>query len=362
MKLTFKLILGVLAIALMAMTKPALAEFKLAGPPKIAMLIYTSKSDQAWSEAFDKARLRMEKTLGTKIQLVENIPENATAIRPAVELLIQKGFNIILGSAYGYSDTFKELSEKYPQVAFFNGAGTTNGPNLESFYGRTYESQYLCGMAAGAVSKTGKLGYVAANPYPLVNWAINAFTMGAREMNPSATVTVVFTGAWNDAVKERGAAEAMAGQGADVFGQHAGTAATQVFAEERGLHATGHHYDLTSVAPHATLCTSVWVWDRLLTPEVKKVEAGTWQPAPYGIFAGIKDGGTDIACCGSAVPKAAVEKIMAERQAIIDGKKQIYAGPLKDRDGKEVVAAGKVLGDADLWKMNWYVEGVVNQK
>ena len=42
--------------------------------------------------------------------------------------------------AFGYSDTFKELAEKYPNVAFLNGAGTTNGPNLESFYGRTYET------------------------------------------------------------------------------------------------------------------------------------------------------------------------------------------------------------------------------
>ena len=53
----------------------------------------------------------------------------------------------------------------------------------------------------------------------------------------------------------------------------------------------------------------------------------------------IKDGGTDIACCGATVSKENADKIMAERQAIIDGK-QVYAGPLKDRDGKERVAAG----------------------
>ena len=32
-------------------------------------------------------------------------------------------------------------------------------------------------------------------------------------------------------------------------------------------------------------------------------------------FAGIKEGGTDIACCGPAVPKEAVARIMAERKA-----------------------------------------------
>ena len=78
-------------------------------------------------------------------------------------------------------------------------------------------------------------------------------------------------------------------------------------------------------------------------------------------FAGIKDGGTDIACCGPAVPKAAVDKIMAARKGIIDGK-HVYAGPLSDRDGKERVAAGSVLSDGDLWKMDWFVQGVITQK
>jgi basic membrane lipoprotein Med (substrate-binding protein (PBP1-ABC) superfamily) len=91
------------------------------------------------------------------------------------------------------------------------------------------------------------------------------------------------------------------------------------------------------------------------------VKAGNWKTEPYGAFASIKEGGTDIACCGPAVPKEAVAKIMAERKAIIDGK-QIYAGPLVDRDGKERVAAGSALSDGDKWKMEWYVPGVITQK
>ncbi len=72
-------------------------------------------------------------------------------------------------------------------------------------------------------------------------------------------------------------------------------------------------------------------------------------------------GGTDIAGFGPAVPADKVKVIQAERDAILKGK-QIYAGPLKDRDGKERVAAGAVLSDADLWKMDWFVKGVVTQK
>ena len=87
---------------------------------------------------------------GTQIPYVENIAEDAAQITPPAEKFIQRGYNIIIGTAFGYSDTFKELAAKHPDVAFLNAAGTTNGPNLQSFYGRTYESQYLCGMVAGA--------------------------------------------------------------------------------------------------------------------------------------------------------------------------------------------------------------------
>lgn len=352
-----------LALAMTLTTGAVLADdgFTLKGPPKIAMLYFNAKNDGGWTQAFDEARVKVEKALGQKIQFVENVPEDASAIKPAAEKLIKRGANIIIGTAFGYSDSFKELAAKYPDVAFLNGSGTTNGPNLESFYGRTYQSQYLCGMAAGAASKTGKLGFVAANPFGVVNWTINAYALGAQKMNPNATVTVVYTGTWNDPVKERAAAMALIDQGADVIGQHVDTPTPQLVAQERGKFGTGHHRDMRQFAPKATLCSSVWVWDKFLTPEIKKIEAGNWKPAPYGAFIAMDAGGTDIACCGPGVPKDKAAAIMAERDALLKGK-QIYAGPIKDRDGKLRIPAGAVLSDADLWKMDWFVPGVISQK
>jgi basic membrane protein A and related proteins len=335
--------------------------FTLKGKPKIAMIYFGPKNDGGWTQAFDEARIKVEKATGEKIQFVENVPENASAITPAVEKFIQRGANIIIGTAFGYSDTFKDLAAKYPEVAFLNGSGTTNGKNLESFYGRTYESQYLCGMAAGAASKTGKLGFVAANPFGVVNWTINAFLLGAQKMNPAATVNVIYTGSWNDPIKERAAASALIDQGADVIGQHVDSPTPQIVAQERGVLGTGHHRDLRQFAPKATLCSSVWVWDKFLAPEVKKIIAGNWKPAPFGAFITMADGGTDIAGFGPAVPKEKVSMINAERDAVLKGK-HVYTGPMADRDGKERIAAGAKLSDADLWKMDWFVKGVVTQK
>lgn len=349
------------AILALAGTAAHADGFTLKAPPKVAFLYFKAKNDGGWTQSFDEAKPLMEKALGMKIPYVENIAEDAAQITPPAEKFIQRGYNIIIGTAFGYSDTFKELAKKHPDVAFLNAAGTTNGPNLQSFYGRTYESQYLCGMVAGAMSKSGKIGFVGANPFGIVNWTVNAYLLGARKMNPDATVTAVFTGAWNDPVKERAAASALIDQGVDVLGMHVDTPTVPIVAQERGVYATGHHRDMRQFAPKSTLCSSVWVWAKYLTAEIKKIEAGNWKPSPYGDFVSIKDGGTDIACCNTVVPKDVVDKVMAEREAIINGK-HVYAGPLSDRDGKERVAAGQNISDADLWKMDWYVKGVITQK
>jgi basic membrane lipoprotein Med (substrate-binding protein (PBP1-ABC) superfamily) len=360
MKSKLLLALGVALGLSFGVTAAQADQFKLKAPPKIAMIMFAAKNDGGWTQAHNEARERMEKALDTKIAYVENVAEDSAQITPAVEKFIQRGYNIIIGTAFGYSDTFKELAAKHPDVAFLNAAGTTNGPNLESFYGRTYQGHYLCGMAAGFMTKTGKLGFVGANPFGLVNWTVNAYELGAKLANPKVTTTAVFIGTWLDPVKERAAATALIDQGADVIGEHVDTPTVTIVAQERGVYATGHHRDMTEFAPKATICSSVWVWDRFLVPEIKKIEAGTWTPAPYGAFPSIAEGGIDIKL-GPSLPKQFAEKVMAEREALIKGK-QIFAGPIVDTTGKERVPAGKVLSDADLWKMDWYVPGVITQK
>lgn len=336
-------------------------DFKLEGPPKAAIILFGPKNDGGWSQAFEEARPELEKIMGAQIPVVEKIPEDAASITPPAERFIQRGHNIIIGTAFGYSDTFKKLADAHPHIAFLNASGITNSTNLESFYGRTYQSQYLCGMAAAAASKTGKLGFVAANPLPPVNWTINAYEMGAKLINPDAKVTVIFTGAWNNPVKERAAATALIDQGNDVIGQHVDTPTPQIVAQERGIYGTGHHRDLSEFAPKATVCSSIWTWAKFLGPTLEKIKAGTWKASPYGAFPGIKEGGTDIACCGSVISEDNKKKILAERQAIVDGK-DIFKGPIKDRDGKERVSADKPITDAELWKMDWFVDGVISQQ
>ena len=196
-----------IAAALVGLTLPggtllAADGFSLKDKPKPAWLYFSVKNDGGWQQAFEEARVKMEASLDMKIPYVDSVGEDDATVRPAAERYIQHGYNIILGTSFGQSQVFKTLSEKYPDLAFLNAAGTTNGPNLQSYYGRSYESHYLCGMVAGAMSKSGKIGFVAAHPFGLVNWVVNGYELGIKKTNPNATLTTVFTGSWDDPVKE----------------------------------------------------------------------------------------------------------------------------------------------------------------
>ena len=187
------------AVSLLAATGWAADGFTLKAAPKIAFLYFKAKNDGGWTQAFDEAKPKIEAALGRQIPfVVENIAEDAAQIRPAAEKFMQRGYNIIIGTAFGYSDTFKELAEKHNNTAFLDAAGTVNGPTAVLLWADLREPiplRHGCG-------RDGEIWQawvsVAANPFGLVNWTINAYELGAKKMNPSATVTAVFTGAWKD--------------------------------------------------------------------------------------------------------------------------------------------------------------------
>jgi basic membrane protein A len=156
---------------------------------------------------------------------------------------------------------------------------------------------------------------------------------------------------------------ALIDNGADVICQHVDSPTPQIVAQERGVLGTGHHRDLSEFAPKATVCSSAWVWDRFLAPELKKVMAGNWVPNPNGALLSMEQGGTDITLtAGEHISAENKKKIELAREALMNGEKIIYSGPMSDRDGKERIAAGTAMSDADLWKMDWFVKGVASQQ
>ncbi len=68
-------------------------------------------------------------------------------------------------------------------------------------------------MAAGAATKTNKLGFVYAFPIPQTVDNVDAFELGALSVNPKAVTYTVATSEWCDPLKQKSAAAALLSAG-----------------------------------------------------------------------------------------------------------------------------------------------------
>ena len=251
------------------------------------------------------------------------------------------------------------VAKAFPKVEFYHATGFKSAPNVTIYNSRMYEPAFLAGMIAGHVSKKGVLGFVASFPIPEVVRNINAYTMGARSVNPKITTKVVWVNTWFDPSKERQAAEALIGQGADVLLQNTDSSAVLQTAQDKGVFAFGWDSDMTAYGPKAHLASAIEIWGGYYGKVAEAAIAG--KPLKTTIWGGIKEGMNDLVSLSANVP-AAAKKMVEEKKALIkDGKLAVFTGPIKGSDGSIKVAAGKTLTDKEIDSINWYVEGVEGQ-
>jgi len=323
---------------------------------KVAWIYVGPHDDHGWSQAHDAGRLYVQKMLGSKVQTTfkENIAVGPQ-LQQTVASLVQQGYKMIFGTSYGFFD--KKLAAKYPNILFEQATGTDTAKNLAEYFGAAEDTVFLSGMAAGAASKSGTLGYVVAYPIPEVIRHANAFALGAQLMHPGAKVKLVWTNSWFDPTKEKKAAQSLHTAGADVLGQNVDSPATGQFAESVGIPWVGYDSNAESFAPKSWLTASVYNWGLYYLRRVKAAMAGTWKSGFY--YGSIKDGFTKLAPYGPSVSAATKAAIAKKMQQIESGSFYEFAGPLYDQSGKLRLAKGKRMTVTDLYGMNWLVKGVI---
>jgi len=105
------------------------------------------------------------------------------------------------------------------------------------------------------------------------------------------------------------------------------------------------------------LTAPIWNWEKFFSPIVQQVADGTWKSED--IWWGLKEGAVDLAPFGPAVPEEVRKLVEDEKARIISGEQLIFTGPIKDQSGALRIKEGESVSDADIWSMNWFVEGVL---
>ncbi|MBC7191807.1 BMP family ABC transporter substrate-binding protein [Marinobacter sp.] len=340
-----------LASTLLATSISAMAE------TKVGFVYVGPKSDYGYNYAQDQGRLYLEEHLeDVETLYFENIPENADVQR-VMERMIRSGVEIVFPTSYGYLDHALKVAEKYPDVHFAHSGGLKTSDNLMTYFAEIDQAMYLAGIAAGMTTETNKLGFIAAHPIPQVLRNINAFTRGARSVNPEVTTSVIWTSGWSDPSKESEAAEALIDNGADVLTGHVDSPINYVqVAEERGVYSVGYHADASKFAPEGWLVGAVWNWGPMMVDIVESVEDGTWES--QHLRGDLLTGAAQLSDFGSAVSDDTIAEVEERRQMIMDEEYQVWAGPITGQDGKVIVAEGDTMTLQETEKMDFLVEGV----
>ena len=323
------------------------------------------KDDFGYNQAQAAAAAEMKKIPGVKVVEEENVPETTAVTKTMTGMIAQDGAKLLFPTSFGYFDPYMlALAAKDPSVRFSHCGGMwTEGKhpkNTGSYFGYIDECQYLNGVIAGHMSKSKKLGFVAAKPIPQVLRNINAFTMGARSVDPKITTTVIFTGEWSMPVKEAEATNSLADQGIDVFTMHVDSPKVIVeTAAKRGKMVCGYHVSQAKLAPNAYLTGAEWNWSIAYKTIVDAALTG--KPHPNFLRGGLKEGYVKMSPYGPMVTEPAKKQADGIKAKMVAGSFDIFVGPLKDNKGATVIAAGKTMKqtDVELEKMNYLVEGVV---
>jgi simple sugar transport system substrate-binding protein len=349
-------------------TESSPAASSTANSPILGFIYVGPKDDFGYNQAHFLGKEGL-KDLGVQTVDQANVPETTEVQEVMRSMIEQNKATVLFPTSFGYFDPhILKLATSYPEVQFFHCGGLyqegKHPKNVGSYFGYIDEAQYLAGIVAAHVSKTGKLGFIGAKPIPQVLRNINSFTLGARSIKPTITTQVVFTGDWSLPVKEAEAANSMADQGIDVITCHVDSPKVIIqTAEKRGIYSSGYHANQSALAPKGYLTGAEWNWTTVYTDIVKSIQSGktlTNGGIPHLLRGGYKEGFVKLSDYGPAVTPEAKKAAEAAKAKIMDGSLVIYKGGLKDNTGKVVVPAGKDYGQRaiELESMNWLVEGV----
>src|SRR5262249_28983237 len=245
----------------------------------------------------------------------ENVFSNAS-VPQIVAGLVRDGYKMIFGTSFGMFElgVNGQLWQKYPNVLFEQATGLQVEKNQAEYFGAAEDTIYLSGMAAGAATKKGVIGYVVPYGIPEVVRHANAFALGAQATHPGAKVKLIWTNAWFSPPKETAAAKNLIDAGADVVGQNVDSPAAGVYSEKHGVPWVGYDSDAQKFAPKQWLTASVYNWGPYYLKRVRAAMNGTWKPGFY--YGSIKDGFTGLAPFGPKA-RAAKRKLSSDREKAI---------------------------------------------
>ncbi|MGF1624148.1 MAG: BMP family ABC transporter substrate-binding protein [Alphaproteobacteria bacterium] len=329
----------------------------------IGIVYVGPRDDFGWNQAHAVAAQALRDLPDVTVVEEENVPET-NAVSQSMESMIElDGAGLIFATSFGYYTPYMlDSAAAYPDVQFRHAAGLwsdSDPSNAGSYYGYLDQAHYVDGVAAGLSTTSNKLGFVAAKPIGTVLLNINSFTLGAKSVNPNATVQVIFTGEWSMPVREAEATNALIDAGCDVITCHVDSPKVVIqTAEGRAVRTCGHNASQAPLAPNGFITGAEYKWGTIYTEFAGILAAGG--ELPNFVRGGYDKDYVQNTGYGAGASEAAIAAADAAK-ADMAALKPVFIGPINDNAGNQVIAAGEEHPPYDVWleQTGFLIEGVI---
>lgn len=326
---------------------------------RIAFIYDGEADDGGWNQAHENGRLFLVENMPeVETTFVENVSPGAE-FQAAYEDFGSQGYDLVVTTTYANEDVML-IAPNYPDTKFVSWAGWETADNVAAYESASEDGRYLDGMIAGSVPGVTLIGYPGGFPIEEVVRNINAFAMGAREVNPDVEVQAVWINSWYDPTAEQQAAQALVDAGANQLAAEVNAPAVASVAEAEGIGYTHYGIDRADIAPNSWLSSFTYNWGPYYLDQAQAIVDGTWEPGfVYGTFA---DDMIGMSSYGPMVSDETIALVEERKQQILDGTFDPWAGPILDNQGNVVIAEGETVPyEERVACCQWLVEGVIGE-
>lgn len=340
--------------------------------------------DYGWSHAHDVGRkFAMEKLPWLETVYVESVGESDSS-RIIDRLIQEQKMDVVFTTSFGFMDDTVKASKRYPNQHFMHASGFKQTKNLGTYFADLYQMYYLNGIMAGALTKTNKIGYVAAFPIPELIRHIDAFALGIKVSNPKAKLHVRWIYAWYGPDKAKEAAESLIAEGVDALAFTEDTPAVIEVGQEhtekgKQIYTFSHYSPMQSYGVDSVVSGQLVDWGGMYVKILQSIKDGTWNNKDMWWLAAEKGallGGNFKEIVNPKfveelksymIPSKAFGRISAydlivKRYAQMKKGVHVFdpfTGPIKDNKGKLRIKKGAKASKGDLLSIMYYVDGVV---
>lgn len=319
---------------------------------KVGFIYGKTPQTSAWTYAHELGRLHLEEVFGDQIQTSAYYDaEYQFSPTDVLEQAISDGNQIIFTTIPYLSAASLKAAVAHPEVKILNCSTNSTYSSIRTYYCRMYETKFLLGLIAGALSGEGRIGYIADYPICSTISNINAFALGVKMVHPKAKIQLTWSSLKGELQpEERLDSSIRYISDKDFIVPEHPSRRFGLYEREGG--------ELNSIA------TTVCHWGRFYEQIIQGIRDDTWKADTnanknrainywWGMSAGVAE-----LICSDKIPAETRRLVSLMTEQIKSGQFKPFDTALTDNEGTLRQSAGAHMSHKEILKMDWLLDNV----